>query len=1028
MLDTTAASWADILKALKAIERSGHENFGVIVDALISSAADETQIAEGFVSFQADVKQLALQEVCATFADAEMAAFIAAVKDEAVLGAVQSSIDEELAHYIRSNARRPKHLAETLSVISRFALSDRHDFIIQTALDAVTEAGRADSERIYLLECAANLGMISSAGFEAHASEISSPLGRQDFVDAFQGLARLSGSLADVYWQVHSPKFDAASLYAERQLLVPAASCLTEGWDEVCLASLHQLSQYWRLEELNALTDALTMRAKIKACAPLNLKSLAVLAELMRHHREAQALVLRNAPQWRLWELDGADSFVSAIQSEKSNYDNDLLAKAVLLCALQRFAEGAHLLRNARSKFESNKKVLNQILYSSLIFPLDAVERYASAKTPPASVEFKDRPVLIICERNALPSVLLSADLKASHLTVCTMDSDLGRHGDVPDEYWSLRDLSFDASSVAKAQTAHVRLISEAVMSRYQMYNTLTLSSERNVGFQRPLATAIEDSLDGQVVMARCILTAIENFSGEDVILCLKNSRFLDLFESSFLATGKRLFVNFPRLTAEQDIKSLMKPREPAKTSSSATISKYMAALDDLTFHGAEQKVQPTGRPTVAVMSAFTDRIYVENVVPMISSLLENYDVCVIESDAPAACRAVLVDAFGPAFDQHRPGKNQLRFVDINQDLSEGLVSLKNSKVVMETLARETISNFAADIKTIERLDIGGLLETSLGGVLNSTAHRLGVAARMFRAVFSAGKFDGLYVSSERLPIRMTAVQAGREAGTPTVDVMSVNSVNLLRYRPAVSDILTSIDTITSEFLSEFYGVPSSRIALTGSPRFARIIESIECSDEAETRRRLGISSSEKVILYACQLQPIDRCVDILRQLVSVAEASPSITLIVKLHRRENFAREKIYEAVVAETLARDRIHIIGDDPYFNNIAHSMRVSNVVVSLYSNAIREAACVGIPVVAADWFETPLPFDFPGHGLGARASSPDELQSIVLSLLESGPSAEYEARSHAYKAANPQLFDDSAAGRIASVLEKRQLSDV
>jgi hypothetical protein len=598
------------------------------------------------------------------------------------------------------------------------------------------------------------------------------------------------------------------------------------------------------------------------------------------------------------------------------------------------------------------------------------------------------------------------------------MDAEIGPHAERVDSFGSLRDMSFDASDEVAAQTAALRIISEAAVSNFLSRQSVIRRDEVYSRYFRPLAMAVEDKLDKSIVVTRSMLNAVKQFDGQHVVLALRSNALLNFFLPSFLETGKTFYVTFGAFSRPGFLTTVYGDQPDMPQAPYDALADYIRSINRIKFPEHLFKKAGDGE-TVAVMAGFSDPIYVENTLPVLSELEKDWPVEVVELDFAALCATALRGWFGTDKEGVYGQGKGVSLLDLQGAYNDASEATERTREAMTCLARETLSMVPPQAMSISGLDLENYLRATLPNALETTLHRFMLSARLLEAYFKKTNHRILYACSERLPIRAIAVEAAKAAGVKTVDVMSVNSVRLPRYRPPAADYLTSIDSVTSCFLNEYYHADDKRVVCAGSPRMSQILDRIRNSDTARTRGLLNIDAATGVVLYACQLQPIERSTEILEALLDTLKKAPATHLLVKLHRRENAAREEIYRETVTRSPVSDRVHLIFDEPWLSDIANLMAVSNVVVSMYSNALREAACFGLPVIAADWFETPLPFDFPAHGLGIRASSRHEMTDIVEDILCGRGLDFYANRNDRYMRVNPQLIDGTAARRIAEI---------
>lgn len=745
------------------------------------------------------------------------------------------------------------------------------------------------------------------------------------------------------------------------------------------------------------------------------------LLEVMRKNQDLIPHLIKASGTLKLWKaVDGIPVGCSPTVAKE-----DDVAYAAWLYALQEKHLASHTLSAGRKlnrigarKAPDVVQAGQQIVRAGQIFSLE------KQKAQEYELVESERPdgqnILLLCERGADPSVYLSSLRGDETVTLCTMDSDEQPFMDRVHTFWSLRDMSFDASDEVAEQTAVLRSLAETAVSNFVIRQSFHRKDEVYSRYSGPLSAALEDSLDGSVVIARSMLNAIKAFDGKNVVLALRSNSILNNFLSSFLGTGKNFHVTFGEHFKDQFLKAVYAKSPKEIPADRGRLNSYLTSLECVRF---PNEMVATPKPDVegpaVVMTAFSDPLYADNTMSLVREVSAKRPVVILEMGNPIHCYARLVEEFGSPTQSggYGPAENITVFAPqaIFDDVQSTLVDPKGA---MADLAGSILPVLIANC-SVKGLDLTNFFRSSLAASLFKTVHHFGLCARLFQEFFRQSNASILYAGSERAPIRMVAVEAAKSMGVSTVDVMSVNTIRLPRYRAPSADYLTSIDSATTQFLADFYGAPESRIVETGSPRMALILKKIEDSNTAKTREVLSVDEHTPIILYACQLQPIDRCVDILQGLLESMEGNDA-RLLVKLHRRENVARREIHLKLVRQSSVAERVHVISEEAWLSDITNLIAIADVVVSMYSNALREAACHGIPVIAADWFETPLPFDFPANGLGVRATSSTQMVEFVKSILLEDGGSYLRSRNERYLEQNPQLTDGSAAKRIAEII--------
>ena len=632
--------------------------------------------------------------------------------------------------------------------------------------------------------------------------------------------------------------------------------------------------------------------------------------------------------------------------------------------------------------------------------------------------------VLLLCERGADPAPVLSSKTELSfiHCSMDSLDKSLAREHL---ELWSLRDLFPDTDPKTTKMYMDCKRVSEKLIQRYlalQMQHNMRMGPEY---FNRVLSIGLEDSLMGSLLMAGCFFNALERYEGENVIIAQNSGETFELFASSFLKLNKNYYFNNSGLRAAKNHKKLMNLaktwRAPAKIQTTEVdVTEVFDAYDTIDICKPIKELPPqSNRPAIAFMGFFNDPIYIGNIIPLLRSLIKKYDIYVVEANNALVAHSVLIDEFGEnLIDQDT--KNKIHLVDMVNTLKGAYVDPRLTPAHFDRLADELVAGLEkSDMKSGE-IELDKMLVKKLPSLLRIVTARAELSFRFLEALFNTISVKAMYVCSERLNTHMCGVAVANKFGIPTIDVMAVNSIRLPRYKAPAARYCTAIDTLTAEYFQSFYGLPNSRIAITGSPRLDEMLRRYHSADEDEILKMLNIPKGKKIILLVSQLQPIDRYIDIFEQTIRAAKEDGDAYIIVKLHRRENYTREEIYRRNAKLSGLGKKIRIIRDEPILRDIENCLKVSKVVISMYSNVLREAACVGIPIIIADYFNTELPFDYVSSGIGVAAKAPDELVEYTLKFLNGDLDPTYQFRNENYFKSNPQLLSSDSADRITNII--------
>ena len=632
--------------------------------------------------------------------------------------------------------------------------------------------------------------------------------------------------------------------------------------------------------------------------------------------------------------------------------------------------------------------------------------------------------VLLLCERGSDPAPVLSTRLNYNftHCSMDSLDKSLQRENLT---LWSLRDLLPTAGPLTFEMYMFGKKISERIIQTYldtQMSFDMKMSQEH---YKRVLSISLEDTLMGRMIMGGCFLQALKKFKGENVIIAQNAGDVFLNFSDSFLSLpNKSFYFNNTGLRRRKLQKAMTlkatKPNASLAAKPKTKFQQVFKAYDDVDIFDPIRTVDKgDGRAAISFVGFFNDPIYIGNIIPLLRSLIRRFDIYVIEANNPVPALKALKEAFGEDLTDESTG-NRIHFVDMISALKEGLKDPRFDPAHFDDIASIAIKSLDRSDFLTGGLNVQYLLEKNLASWMRIVTARLELSFRFLTKFFETIPVQALYACSERLASHMSAVEVANSFGVPTIDVMAVNSIRLPNYKAPMASQCTAIDTITKEYFKSFYGLPDCRIAMTGSPRLDEMLSKYKKVKKADIKKLLNIPSESKVALVISQLQPIDRYISIFEQTIKAAEENPDTYIIVKLHRRENFTREEIYRLHAADSTIADRIRIVRDEEVLRDIENCLKVSDVVISMYSNVLREAVCVGLPIIIADYFDEELPFDYVSAGIGKAAKTPQQLTDITLEFLSGQPDPVYQYKKDQYFAENPQLLSGKSCEAIANLV--------
>lgn len=252
-----------------------------------------------------------------------------------------------------------------------------------------------------------------------------------------------------------------------------------------------------------------------------------------------------------------------------------------------------------------------------------------------------------------------------------------------------------------------------------------------------------------------------------------------------------------------------------------------------------------------------------------------------------------------------------------------------------------------------------------------------------------------------------------KQLAIPTIDVQSLNVLEHPKYKSPVADKATVIDQMSLEVYRDYLNYPEQDIFITGTPRVDEIRASTMSLSVEGLRRKFDLPDNDRpTLMFASQLQPLERCLSILTEMCAVSKDCGA-SLIIKLHPREGISRRQAYEGLIERGGVKNQTAILGPVP----IQEVLAVSQVVVTMFSNVAREALLAGREVIIANYFDTQLPIRFDLDSGATGAYSAAELRELLSGAVKhSAASQTYEIAESEYMRANPHLATGGSVERI------------
>lgn len=259
----------------------------------------------------------------------------------------------------------------------------------------------------------------------------------------------------------------------------------------------------------------------------------------------------------------------------------------------------------------------------------------------------------------------------------------------------------------------------------------------------------------------------------------------------------------------------------------------------------------------------------------------------------------------------------------------------------------------------------------------------------MSQASLFATSMDRIYIS------RILAAIARKQA-VPSIGVQPQIVSTSPRYKPPAVDRMGVIDTSQVETYQKL-GAPIEKLYTVGSVNILSRLNQIE-----ESINKSKDTQKNDFIFFAMQHSNSS-------SMISTAQALKKISLaygyrvVVKPHPHQelpilNEVRDIFSDAPLVNVLNRN------SDTY-----EHLAYCSVVVGLFSSVLFESALYGIPVIVAAFDELDDSVDFTQKGIAIKASNPEELETIIIDIFESGPNTiKLKEDQNEYLIKNPQFL--------------------
>lgn len=534
------------------------------------------------------------------------------------------------------------------------------------------------------------------------------------------------------------------------------------------------------------------------------------------------------------------------------------------------------------------------------------------------------------------------------------------------------------------------------------------------------LVLEIADRFFFAALRANAVLAAMRDPAFDDVVLCFDRDWRLYRIATAdpVLAADPRVRAccrsavlrvrrgHFDRLAAARGVMTGEPAAEPAlgagrRDELEARVDAYLSTVAaGLARRGGQYH---EGGPRVALATG-QDRAYVRDALGLANALRVRFDVDLLWTRGdPAIPRDGLaaMAAEGP-----RPGVVALAPRKAPQSAAAAFAALARAAAPPD---RPGLSG-AADAAV--RVGVRNEMNGPLAEALLATFARLHIGAAALRRY----RYGALLVCPARTPMNLQLVALARAARVPTA-IIEPHCLNAAycRYASVPADMALVATGYFADEYARHFGVPRERCRAIGSPRIQPPPDYDPVTARAAARTALGFGAGDPpIVLMPTQPMADGHAMAVWRMAVeAMAALGRPALLLLKPHPEEGDERVARYLAIADEAGAGARCRVAGGD-----VKDLIAASDMVLVLYSVTALEAAALDRPVaiVGRPGVAYPVPY----HAiLGAPLClSAAETAAAIRDALAGG--AATKARMAAFRAANPQLFDNGYGDRLADAV--------
>lgn len=279
---------------------------------------------------------------------------------------------------------------------------------------------------------------------------------------------------------------------------------------------------------------------------------------------------------------------------------------------------------------------------------------------------------------------------------------------------------------------------------------------------------------------------------------------------------------------------------------------------------------------------------------------------------------------------------------------------------------------------------------------------------RQFEDFLRRERPRAVVLAPDRVAHSRVAASLARRHGIPTVFPQVGFFSRSPRYKPLQTDYIAVMDQFTRSLYQEHFGAPDGQILVTGIPRFDEILQRRTGSHGGPTA-----ADGPNTVLLILQRFSLEDSEQLITMIGDVVSELVDTRLVVKMHPGDASSNREHYARMLARYNRPEFIVAPGYGLY-----DLIAVADVVVTVFSTVVIEAAMFERLVLCANLTGAPLPIPFAEEGAAVEATSRAEVAELLPRLLFDPAHREAaRKRQDEYLQLNHHLLAGPAAVRIA-----------